>query len=51
MPAWILTYMYLPVPQRHFLQAPKDVCVRDVLIHIQRVGGFTMMRSINLRFT
>jgi len=37
--------------QRHFLQAPKDVFVCSVLIHVQRIRGFTTMRHINLRFT
>jgi len=37
--------------QRHFLQAPQDVSVCSVLICVQRIGGFTTMRYINLRFT
>jgi len=37
--------------QRHFLQAPKDVFVRSVLIYIHCITGFTMMCYINLRFT
>ena len=32
-------------------QAPKDVFVCSVLIYVQRIRGFTMMRYINLRFT
>jgi len=37
--------------QRHFLQAPKDVFVCNVLIYVQRIRAFTRMRDINLRFT
>ena len=37
--------------QRHVLQAPKDVSVCGVLIHVQRIRGFTTMRYINPRFT
>jgi len=37
--------------QRHFLQAPKDVFVCSVLIYVQCVRGFMMMRYINLSFT
>ena len=37
--------------QRHVLQAPKDVSVCGVLIHVQRIRGFTTMRYINQRFT
>jgi len=37
--------------QRHFLQAPKDVFVCNVLIYVQRIRGFMMMCYINLCFT
>ena len=37
--------------QRHVLQAPKDVSVCGVLIHVQRIRGFTTIRYINPRFT
>jgi len=37
--------------QRHCLQASKDVIVCSVLIYVQRIGAFTKMRYINLRFT
>jgi len=37
--------------QRHFLQAPEDVFVCSVLIYVQHIRGFTMMRCISLRFT
>jgi len=37
--------------QRHFLQAPKDVSVCSVVIYIQRIRGFLMMRYVNLHFT
>jgi len=34
--------------QRHFLQAPKDVFVCNVLKYIQRIRGSTTMRYISL---
>ena len=37
--------------QRHVMQAPKDVSVCGVLIHVQRIRGFATMRYINPRFT